>query len=101
MAMDGVSCRVLGRIKCEWNLAVTSPGSGFNSAWASCVSLGIPWGTFPLLHESEIVIKRFTISPSFDALEFSGFKISVSFPIQQGKPGPSWTTSRERPVRVQ
>lgn len=51
-----------------------------------CV-LGHPVGKFRLLHESEIVIKRFMISSSLDALEFSGFKISFSFLVQEGKSG--------------
>lgn len=57
-----------------------------------CV-LGHTVGKFPLLHEGEIVIKRFMLSPSLDALEFSGFKISFSFPGQQWKSGPRWTAS--------
>lgn len=47
MAMDWMSCRVLGRRKCDWNSAMTSSGSGFSPAPASCVSLGILWASFP------------------------------------------------------
>lgn len=37
--------------------------------------LGHTVGKFLLLHEAEIVIKRFKLSPSLDAIEFGSFRI--------------------------
>lgn len=80
IAMDWMSCSILGRIKCEWNLVVTSPGSGLSPVPGQLRVLGCTVGRFLLLHEGEIIIKRFKLSSSLEAVEFSGFRIPFNFP---------------------